>query len=105
MAAIKVMGLKEPKPIASDRAQKRRSRGPGNRGVVPEIAEQLRRSRSRLTIYRKEKRHEEGHVENPRENYTLTSILFPPVLRLFSLQFSFVSLDLVQLIVFDLIHQ
>ncbi|KAF3517933.1 hypothetical protein DY000_02058535 [Brassica cretica] len=33
------MGLKEPKPIASNQARKRRSRGPGERGVVPEIAD------------------------------------------------------------------
>ncbi|CAF1710743.1 unnamed protein product [Brassica napus] len=31
------MGLKEPKPIASNRARKRRSQGPGDRGAVTEI--------------------------------------------------------------------
>ncbi|KAF3553754.1 hypothetical protein F2Q69_00016825 [Brassica cretica] len=63
------MSRKELKPIASNRVRKRRSRGPGDREAVPEIAEQLRRSRGRLTV-RKESRHEEGHIENPRESYT-----------------------------------
>ncbi|KAF3591431.1 hypothetical protein DY000_02020848 [Brassica cretica] len=39
------MGRKELKSIASNRARKRRLRGPGDRGAVPQIVEQLRRSR------------------------------------------------------------
>ncbi|KAF2592849.1 hypothetical protein F2Q70_00042283 [Brassica cretica] len=44
------MGRKELKPIASNRARKRRLQGPGDRRAVTKIAEQLRRSRGRLAI-------------------------------------------------------
>ncbi|KAF3528784.1 hypothetical protein DY000_02039865 [Brassica cretica] len=44
------MDRNELKPVASNRARKRRLRGPGDRGAVPEIVKQLRRSRGRLTI-------------------------------------------------------
>ncbi|KAF3593342.1 hypothetical protein DY000_02022989 [Brassica cretica] len=40
------MGRKEPKPVASNRARKLRTRDPGDRGAVTKIAEQLRRARS-----------------------------------------------------------
>ncbi|KAF3561900.1 hypothetical protein DY000_02013772 [Brassica cretica] len=53
-AAIKDMGRKKLKPITSNRARKRRLRGPGDRRAVTKIAEQLRRSRGRLTIKEEE---------------------------------------------------
>ncbi|KAF2571284.1 hypothetical protein F2Q70_00004244 [Brassica cretica] len=47
---VKCMRQNEMNPVASNQARKRRLRGPKDRGAVPEIVEQLRRSRGRLTI-------------------------------------------------------
>ncbi|KAF2556341.1 hypothetical protein F2Q68_00017378 [Brassica cretica] len=43
------MSRKEMKPIANKRARKRRFRGPGDRGAVTKIAEQVRRSRDQTS--------------------------------------------------------
>ena len=76
---IKNTGRKKLKPITNMRTQDEAIEVSEIAEQAPEIVEQLQRSRGRHTIMKK-KRHEERHVENPRENDTHTSTLFLPIL-------------------------